>query len=76
MKALQKLQKLYYHQIIQDSDPSQISVEELSLIKSMHGRKEDMSFERKNSKTASPSMKRENLKALKKFMIDKDKPVG
>jgi RNA polymerase primary sigma factor len=76
LSALRKLRKLYYNQVIKDVDPGEISVEELSLIKSLHNTGQGLPGRKGRKKASSSLDQADNLKTLKRFMLDKDTPVG
>lgn len=76
LSALRKLRKLYYNQVIKDVDPGEISVEELALIKSLHYQDKGMPSRKGRKKAASSFERSDNLKTLKRFIVDKDTPVG
>jgi RNA polymerase sigma factor (sigma-70 family) len=79
LSALRKLRKLYYNQIIKEIDPSQISVQELALIQTLRQHQPDAGPPGKGGrkkKKFAPAEESENLKLLKRFIVDKNEPVG
>ena len=76
VNALKKLRRLYYHKVIKHTDPSQITVEELSIIKSLQ-RRQKTGFAGKGIQ-GSRDLSRDSsdvLRSLRRFVIDKSKPV-
>lgn len=79
LSALRKLRKLYYNQVIKELDPSQISVEELALIQSLRQHQPGGAPQRRagrRKKNSAETEEIENLKILKRFIVDKNEPVG